>query len=132
MRKCVDSVQRNIPRINEIVALASNLTVALDREDSRYLNAVSPRIFLSTVAVPYHTSSLLQVFHDSFAKPSRYQAVSRADGMIILACSMKTLAAVNTADGDGLISGAVYVTLKGQVRLVLVMRVTFEPNSLKG
>jgi flavin prenyltransferase len=46
----------------------------------------------------------------------------RTDGMIIIPCSMKTLAGIRTGYADGLVCRAADVTLKEQRRLVLVPR----------
>ncbi|KAF5014038.1 hypothetical protein F66182_15117 [Fusarium sp. NRRL 66182] len=78
---------------------------------------------------PYNTPNYLQSLADTTYAPRDVSAAIssgsfRTDGMIVVPCSMKTLAGIRMGYDDDLTTRAASVTLKERRRLVLVARET--------
>jgi 4-hydroxy-3-polyprenylbenzoate decarboxylase len=82
-------------------------------------------IQLETELSADEVSKLADVVYSSGDQAAAISSGSfRTDGMVIVPCSMKTLAGIRTGYADGLIARAADVTLKERRRLVLVPRET--------
>jgi 4-hydroxy-3-polyprenylbenzoate decarboxylase len=115
-------------------ATGAVLGVELLRRLSRYTDVETHLVLsrwarttiqLETGLSANEVAALADVVH---ARTDQAAAISSGSfqtaGMIIVACSMKTLAGIRTGFSDGLIGRAADVTLKERRRLVLVTRET--------
>jgi flavin prenyltransferase len=82
-------------------------------------------IQLETELSPGDVSELADVVYSSDDQAAAISSGSfRTDGMVVVPCSMKTLAAIRMGYADGLVARAADVTLKEHRKLVLVPRET--------
>jgi 4-hydroxy-3-polyprenylbenzoate decarboxylase len=106
-----------------------NLLKQMDVETHLVLSKWGSATLKYELEAPNNTASYLQLLASKSYSPydvssSLSSGSFRTDGMIVVPCSMKTLAAIRMGYDNDLISRAASVTLKERRRLVLVARET--------
>jgi phenylacrylic acid decarboxylase len=110
------------------VSLLKNLR-RLDVESHLIMSKWGAATLKYELESPYNTPSYLQsLAHTTYAPRDVSASISsgsfRTDGMIVVPCSMKTLAGIRIGYDEDLTTRAASVTLKERRRLVLVARET--------
>lgn len=107
---------RLLERLRELPGLESHLIIsAWARSTIRHETGLRAR---DVAALADHT------YHHADQAAAIASGSFRTEGMVVIPCSMKTLAAIRLGYADGLIARAADVTLKERRRLVLVTRET--------
>ncbi len=113
-----------IERSCDVIAIVSNAGIKVLAHETGFKQKNSLEQFLTSYGVDFDKGGTLNVFSQDDIAASCASGSFAHDGMAIVPCSMKTLAAVSQGFADNLITRAGDVCLKEKNTLVMVPRDT--------